>query len=74
MTLENLCQLFESAYIAHNKADISKAKELLSFEPKIGLEDGLAEFCRWVKGQEIDNSKYELSLSEMEHAGLFVRK
>ena len=24
MTLENLCQLFESAYIAHNKAEINK--------------------------------------------------
>ena len=65
---------FRIGDIAHNKADISKAREILGFEPEIGLDEGLAEFCKWVIGQDTDNSKYEQSLTEMEQAGLFIRK
>lgn len=65
---------FRIGDIAHNKADISKAKEILGFAPKIGLEEGLATFCKWVVGQDTDNSKYEQSLAEMEQAGMFIRK
>lgn len=65
---------FRIGDIAHNKADISKAKAILGFEPKISLDEGLKMFCDWVVGQETDNSKYEQSLSEMEHAGMFIRK
>lgn len=65
---------FRIGDIAHNKADISKAQEIMGFQPKISLEDGLAEFCKWVEGQNTDNSKYELSLAEMEQAGMFIRK
>ena len=64
---------FRIGDIAHNKADITKARELLDFEPKISLEEGLEDFCKWVQGQETDNSKYEASLSEMEQAGMFIR-
>ena len=65
---------FRIGDIAHNKADISKAREILGFEPQISLNDGLAEFCKWVVGQDTDNSKYEQSLTEMEQAGMFIRK
>ncbi len=65
---------FRIGDIAHNKADISKAKAILNFEPKISLEEGLKSFCAWVEGQDKDNSGYERSLSEMEEAGMFVRK
>lgn len=65
---------FRIGDIAHNKADITAAKEVLGFCPTIDLEDGLKEFCAWVKCQARDNSGYERSLSEMENAGLFVRK
>ena len=65
---------FRIGDIAHNKADISLAKNILGFEPKIKLEDGLRQFCSWVNGQDTDNSKYELSLSEMESTGMFIRK
>lgn len=60
--------------IAHNVADISKAEEILDFKITVNLEDGLTQFCNWVKGQEHDNSGYEKSLSEMEEAGMFIRK
>ena len=65
---------FRIGDIAHNKADISKAEKLLGFVPKISLEDGLNDFCNWVKNQSTDNSGYEKSLKEMEQSGLFIRK
>lgn len=65
---------FRIGDIAHNKADISKAQRLLGFKPTISLEDGLRDFCNWVVGQDKDNSGYEKSLSEMEKAGMFIRK
>ena len=65
---------FRIGDIAHNVADLNKAKELLDFEPTIDLETGLRLFTAWVKDQEIDNSKYEKSLQEMEQAGMFLRK
>lgn len=65
---------FRIGDIAHNKADISKAERILGFKPAISLDDGLRDFCEWVKGQDKDNSGYERSLSEMEKAGMFIRK
>jgi dTDP-L-rhamnose 4-epimerase len=65
---------FRIGDIAHNKADISNAKRLLDFNPTINLEDGLKAFCSWVEGQDKDNSGYERSLTEMEKAGMFIRK
>ena len=65
---------FRIGDIAHNKADITKAQYILQFSPTVLLKDGLEEFCNWVKGQDKDNSGYESSLSEMERAGMFIRK
>ena len=65
---------FRIGDIAHNKADISKAKELLNFKPKISLEEGLKRFCDLVVDQDTDSSRYEQSLAEMEQAGMFIRK
>ena len=65
---------FRLGDIAHNVADISKAETILNFKITVNLEDGLTQFCNWVKGQEHDNSGYEKSLSEMEKAGMFIRK
>lgn len=65
---------FRLGDIAHNVADISKAKELLNFKLTVDLENGLTQFCNWVKGQEHDNSGYENSLCEMEKTGMFFRK
>lgn len=70
----NITGDFRIGDIAHNKADISKAKNLLKFQPTIDLDSGLKDFCSWVKGQEKDNTGYEKSLSEMEKAGMFIRK
>jgi dTDP-L-rhamnose 4-epimerase len=34
-------------------ADISKARELLGFEPQHRLEDSLVEFVEWVRGESV---------------------
>lgn len=60
--------------IAHNVADTSKAEKILDFKQTISLEEGLTQFCNWVQGKDHDNSGYEKSLSEMEGAGMFIRK
>ena len=65
---------FRIGDIAHNKADITKAKSILHFQPSVSLDDGLKEFCSWVVGQDKDNSGYESSLAEMEKAGMFIRR
>ena len=65
---------FRIGDIAHNKADIGKAQDILGFRSTIDLDTGLKDFCDWVIGQDKDNSGYERSLSEMEIAGMFVRK
>lgn len=65
---------FRLGDIAHNVADITKAEEILGFKQTISLEDGLTQFCNWVQGQEHDNLGYEKSLTEMENAGMFIRK
>ncbi|MBC7899632.1 MAG: NAD-dependent epimerase/dehydratase family protein [Saprospiraceae bacterium] len=41
--------------IRHCVADISKAKALLGYEPKVSLESGLAELLNWVKNQDADD-------------------
>lgn len=64
---------FRMGDIAHNKADISKAKRILGFIPKTTLEEGLKAFCSWVVAQEKNDIGYEKSLSEMEESGLFIR-
>lgn len=65
---------FRLGDIAHNVADISKAEKILGFKITVGLEEGLTQFCNWVKEQEHDNSGYEKSLEEMENVGMFIRK
>ena len=37
--------------IRHCFADISHARRLLGYEPRVGLEDGLVELASWLEGQ-----------------------
>tara|TARA_B100000886_G_scaffold340503_1_gene310580 strand:+ start:5739 stop:6872 length:1134 start_codon:yes stop_codon:yes gene_type:complete len=56
--------------IRHNKADISKIKKLLGFNPKVSFEYGLKKFVGWVKKQEVNNDNFEQSINEMKGKGL----
>jgi len=41
--------------IRHCYADISKARELLGYEPKVRIEDGIPELLEWVRSQNAED-------------------
>lgn len=57
--------------IRHNYADLSKARKLLSFEPKWTFSEGIGAFAKWVDEQAIHEDKYEQSIAEMKEKGLY---
>lgn len=57
--------------IRHNFADISLARRILKFEPKWSFSDGIAQFCKWVDLQEVQEDRYEASIEEMKSKGLY---
>jgi len=57
--------------IRHNYADISLARSILGFEPRWNFSDGIAQFCKWVDQQEIQEDKYEASIEKMKKKGLY---
>jgi len=62
---------FRLGDIRHNFADLTKAKSLLGFSPKINLDDGLSAFINWVKSQELTENLYDSSINEMRSKGLY---
>lgn len=57
--------------IRHNYADINLARKILGFEPKWSFSDGIAQFCKWVDNQDIQEDKYDASIREMKFKGLY---
>lgn len=57
--------------IRHNYANISLARRILGFNPKWSFSDGIAQFCKWVDKQEVQEDKYEASIEEMKSKGLY---
>lgn len=57
--------------IRHNYADITLAKKILGFEPKVSFDEGIKRFTEWVNQQELQKDNYEASLEEMKQKGLF---
>ncbi len=51
--------------IRHCFADIALARELLRYEPRVGLDDGMAELAGWLEGQtaedRVDSAQMELA-------------
>jgi dTDP-L-rhamnose 4-epimerase len=47
----DLRQQYRAGDIRHCYADLTKARRLLGFEPRISLEDGLEDLLAWVQGQ-----------------------
>jgi dTDP-L-rhamnose 4-epimerase len=56
--------------IRHNYADITKMKNVLGFSPKYNFQEGVSEFVKWVKTQEIMEDQYERSMKELRDNGL----
>jgi dTDP-L-rhamnose 4-epimerase len=64
---------FRVGDIRHNYADLSKVRRLLGYEPRVGFEQGIETFARWVEVQEIVEDTFERSIRELETRGLFQR-
>lgn len=57
--------------IRHCFADITKAKEILNYQPKISLEEGLVELATWLEGQTAEDKVAEAK-NELITRGLTV--
>ena len=66
----NVTGQFRVGDIRHCYADMSLARELLGFEPKISLHDGLASFASWASGQPTHIDKSEQATQELRAKGL----
>lgn len=55
--------------IRHCVADISKARKMLGYEPKVTLEEGLAELLKWLAEQEAED-KVESATAELAQRSL----
>ncbi len=56
--------------IRHNYADTDKIKRLLGFTADVDFTSGLKRFTEWVNEQEVQQSRYEDSITEMRSKGL----
>ena len=66
----NISGKFRLGDIRHNYADLSKVESLLGYKPKYDFQEGITEFVKWVKKQEIKEDKYEKSIQELKEKGL----
>jgi dTDP-L-rhamnose 4-epimerase len=57
--------------IRHCFADISKARRLLGYEPRVLFKDGLAELAEWLEGEAAED-KVEQAGAELAARGLTV--
>lgn len=51
--------------IRHNIADLSLARRVLGFEPRVGFDEGIRRFAAWVQAQPEAGADYEGSLREL---------
>jgi dTDP-L-rhamnose 4-epimerase len=55
--------------IRHCFADISRARELLGYEPQVGLEAGMAELAEWLATQTAED-RVDAAQEELARRGL----
>ncbi|WP_301746569.1 NAD(P)-dependent oxidoreductase, partial [uncultured Duncaniella sp.] len=56
--------------IRHNYADITLAREILGFQPKVDFPTGISRFASWVDSQSVQEDRYDESIKEMKDKGL----
>jgi dTDP-L-rhamnose 4-epimerase len=62
---------YRAGDIRHCFADITKARQVLGYEPRVGLEEGLADLASWLEGQ-IASDRVAESRKELAARGLMV--
>ena len=60
---------FRVGDIRHNFADLTKAKKILNFEPKVSFQEGIQHFAQWVLSQPRAENNFDRSLQEMKDKG-----
>jgi dTDP-L-rhamnose 4-epimerase len=66
-----ICGKYRVGDIRHCFADISEAREVLGYDPKVTLEDGLVELAEWLQDQAAEDRVDEAS-QELAARGLTV--
>jgi dTDP-L-rhamnose 4-epimerase len=66
-----ICSKYRVGDIRHCFADISEAREVLGYDPKVMLEDGLVELAEWLQDQAAEDRVDEAS-QELAARGLTV--
>ncbi len=64
-----IVQRFRAGDIRHCYADISKAKSLLGYHPRVSFQEGMAELIDWVQ-QQTPVDRVELASAELDQRGL----
>jgi dTDP-L-rhamnose 4-epimerase len=62
---------YRAGDIRHCYADISKAKNILNYTPKVDIDSGILELVIWLKNQKAAD-KFDRAFSELETRGLAV--
>ena len=62
---------FRVGDIRHCFADISLAREVLAYEPRVQLEEGMAELAAWLEGQ-VAEDRVEAAANELAARGLTI--
>lgn len=57
--------------IRHNFADMEKIERMLGFKAKVGFEQGISKFAKWVDSQSMVEDLSQKSISEMKDKGLY---
>ena len=57
--------------IRHCYADVAKARAVLGYEPRVALEDGMAELAAWLEGQ-VAHDRIDQASAELAARGLTV--
>jgi dTDP-L-rhamnose 4-epimerase len=64
---------FRQGDIRHCIADISRARDLLAYEPRVAFKDGMGELVRWIeREQPTAEDRVHTSTVELEARGLIV--
>jgi dTDP-L-rhamnose 4-epimerase len=62
---------YRAGDIRHCFADITLAKQVLGYTPRVSLEDGLTELAEWLSGQ-VAEDRAEQAAAELSERGLTV--
>ena len=65
----DITQQFRKGDIRHCTADITKARQLLGYSPKVGWEDGLAELVQWARSAHWED-RFDEAQAELRQKGL----